>query len=236
MLAQLFVILSFAAVGLARTASTNDTDCPINIPGFTHNGDCELFCKPATWKDIIVFYLANYVAHVATVVTEPGESPLTSIISLALVLFFPGAGIVKGALAISSGAVFASTELRQAARAGALCVVVKDEIPETNEIREEPFDLVDHPMNRRPRTPSVDLERHGLTANGLQTLKPRGGKFPEVQHFPTKAELTSMKSKRRCSRRNYTADASCHKATAYLGYRGVSNRTSRATQQTKRLK
>ncbi|KAM7217459.1 hypothetical protein V8F06_007090 [Rhypophila decipiens] len=89
--------------------------CPINIPGYTH----------PTWTDIMVFYLGNYVAHAATVNIDPGQPILSSVLAVILVILFPGTGIEKALLAIYSRAVLPPTELQQAARAGALCVVRK---------------------------------------------------------------------------------------------------------------
>ncbi|KAH6971191.1 hypothetical protein BKA56DRAFT_495746 [Ilyonectria sp. MPI-CAGE-AT-0026] len=164
--------LSFAALGLGTKRSVNDTDCAVNIPGFTHHGDCDLLCWPASWKDIIVFYLANYIAHTATVVNEPGQSTLVTILSAALALFFPGVGIVKGVQAITSGAFLADTELQQAARAGALCIVVKDEVLGNKTgggsvaASTTPVEGIDQPGDRRLRVEeqsaeiaTVDLER-----------------------------------------------------------------------------
>ncbi|KAK4210517.1 hypothetical protein QBC37DRAFT_292336 [Rhypophila decipiens] len=118
-----FFILHLAACTLAATPE--DEKCPINIPGYTHRGDCNLLCKEATWTDITVFYLGNYVAHAVTVNTDPGQPILSSVLAVILVILFPGTGIEKALLAIYSRAVLALTELQQAARAGALCVVRK---------------------------------------------------------------------------------------------------------------
>ncbi|KND86342.1 hypothetical protein TOPH_09018 [Tolypocladium ophioglossoides CBS 100239] len=103
----------------------NDTECPVQIPGFTHNGDCNLLCKPTSWKDILIFFLGNYGAHAATVIGRPGQSRLTWMFTLVLALCFPGTGVVTGLTAIFSRALLAPTELTRAARAGALCIVVK---------------------------------------------------------------------------------------------------------------
>lgn len=112
----------------ARTAhatALNDTQCPVNIPGYTHHGDCNLLCGPASWIDVMEFYLGNYVAHAVTIISSPGQSLSMTILKLLSALFFPGAGVSSGILALSSLARWAPTDLQRAARAGALCAVVK---------------------------------------------------------------------------------------------------------------
>ncbi|KAJ6440276.1 hypothetical protein O9K51_06066 [Purpureocillium lavendulum] len=118
--------------------TANDTACPIQVPGYTHNGDCSLLCKPSTWKDIIVFFLGNYGAHVATIFTRPGQSTLAWGFSLLLALCFPGAGVLTGLQAITSRALFAPTELTRAVRAGALCIVVKTRKGDEEEAADQP--------------------------------------------------------------------------------------------------
>jgi hypothetical protein len=63
------------------------------------------------------------VAHVVTVKPTPGESPVSSAISILFALIFPTSGLLRGMRAIFSGAIFAKTDLEKAARAGALYTV-----------------------------------------------------------------------------------------------------------------
>jgi hypothetical protein len=104
--------------------STN-VDCPINVPGLWHNGDCSLLCRPTRWYDILIFFLGNYLAHVATVVSPPGASIVSQILNQMEALLFPFSGIGLGLEAIASLAIFAPTPLRTATRAGALLMVVR---------------------------------------------------------------------------------------------------------------
>lgn len=103
----------------------NETNCPIAVPGYKHNGDCNLICKPTEWTDILTFFLGNYAAHAATIIGRPGQSDLTSVLSILIAVCLPGAGVLTGIHAIASLAVLAPTELTKAVRAGALCIVVK---------------------------------------------------------------------------------------------------------------
>jgi hypothetical protein len=86
-------------------------------------------CSPATAEDILFFFLANYVAHIATIKTYPGE-PATSVARRALAtLFYPFTGITGAFYAIES--IFhAETRcpnagLQRARDAGALLVVTR---------------------------------------------------------------------------------------------------------------
>ena len=71
------------------------------------------------------FLLANYVAHAATVKSLPGEPTLSVLGSLVFALFFPVSGIVRGVNAVYQRAIFAKTPLEAAAKASALCMVVR---------------------------------------------------------------------------------------------------------------
>ncbi|MCJ1377032.1 hypothetical protein MMC17_000122 [Xylographa soralifera] len=81
---------------------------------------------PSSRTDILSFFLRNYVAHAATVVIYPGESFLSTIGAVILAFFFPTSGIVRGLTAIVRHAATQSKPLEQAARAGALCMVVRN--------------------------------------------------------------------------------------------------------------
>lgn len=112
--------LSFASIVTAYPQSlppsSNSTD----------HGNPNLHCRAATFSDIAVFYLANYLAHCATVKLMPGENAVSSFSSMALALFFPTSGIIRAVSAIIRHArITRKDELRAAARAGALCMVVR---------------------------------------------------------------------------------------------------------------
>jgi hypothetical protein len=73
----------------------------------------------------VIFYFGNYFAHAATVQTYPGESLRSTIRALVLALLFPAAGISRGLTTIIRCAKRQKTPLQIAARAGALCMVVR---------------------------------------------------------------------------------------------------------------
>ncbi len=127
----------------------------VSVPYQTQtHGDPKQICTPPKWhvllylinpsldistsntrsrSDYFVFYFGNYFAHVATVQTYPGESGHSTLKALALALVLPAAGVMRGLTTIIRCAIRQKTPLQTAARAGALCMVVrsKDWLPVT---------------------------------------------------------------------------------------------------------
>ncbi|MCJ1373297.1 hypothetical protein MMC20_004525 [Loxospora ochrophaea] len=100
----------------------------VSVPnGTTNHGNPNLLCTPSKWTDIAVFFLANFFAHVATVKSLPGEPALHTLVALLMALMFPTSGVNRGVFAAHQRAVFSDTPLETAARAGALCVVVRSQ-------------------------------------------------------------------------------------------------------------
>lgn len=104
-----------------------DANCTINIPGLWHNGDCDLLCRETQWYDILIFFLGNYVAHVATVPSRPYYGVFHRTMLTISALLFPVAGVSLGFEAIVRRAILAPTSLQTAARAGALLMVVSQD-------------------------------------------------------------------------------------------------------------
>lgn len=82
-------------------------------------------CIPATWQDVLIFVLVNYITHAMTVNSLPGESVAASVIYNLVALVFPFTGAWRGIRAVKSAAIFGEDRLQQAARAGALCIVAR---------------------------------------------------------------------------------------------------------------
>ena len=99
-----------------------------NLGSSTSNeGDSDLSCKPAAWTDILLFIGANYVAHAATVKSLPGETTWDSAVGTVAALLTLAAGLTRAITAIRRLAIWRNngSELRKAARAGALCMVAR---------------------------------------------------------------------------------------------------------------
>lgn len=93
--------------------------------GASNHGDSNQLCTTTTFGDIVIFYFGNYFAHVATIKSLPGERITSMVIVSILALLFPASGMARGLLSIISCAKFAKTDFQAAARASALCMVVR---------------------------------------------------------------------------------------------------------------
>lgn len=115
-------------MGGFSSLNQNLTNLTITTPqGTTNHDNQRLLCTPAKWTDVLSFFLSNYLTHVATVVTHPGEAGISTALALASALLLPTAGVTRGLTAIVRRAKFAKSPLEVAARAGALCMVVRSD-------------------------------------------------------------------------------------------------------------
>ncbi|KAF4628106.1 hypothetical protein G7Y89_g10051 [Cudoniella acicularis] len=119
-----FTLWALVLVTSAAAAALKNYTISVPVGTSDHN-DPTLLCTPAGWQEIIVFYLGNYVAHIATVVSRPGESALCSTMTRIAALLCPTSGLLRGLSTITTFASFAKTDLRKAARARALCMVIR---------------------------------------------------------------------------------------------------------------
>ena len=113
--------------GCMPTAPPPTENITITVPKGSRlqGSDLQVLCTPSKWTDVAKFLLANYVAHAVTVKSVPGESFISVLKSIACSLLFPVSGVRRGVNAIYQRAILAKTPLEAAARAGALCMVVR---------------------------------------------------------------------------------------------------------------
>jgi len=95
------------------------------IPSFLVPRSAALFCLPASWDTVILFYLFNYFAHAATVKSSPGDTWRHSFSKTILALLFPFSGIWSACIAISRSRFCGESKLDHALRVQALCCVVR---------------------------------------------------------------------------------------------------------------
>ncbi len=119
-------LVTLPQASCAPTTPKPTQNITVIVPeGTQSHGNPNLLCIPTRWTDIAVFFLANYVAHAATIKPLPGEPAQITLRVLLSALCLPVSGVMRGVKAIRQRAVFCSTPLETAAKAGALCVVVR---------------------------------------------------------------------------------------------------------------
>jgi hypothetical protein len=112
------------SVPLVMTAPLHNIT--IAVPDQTiYNTDPNELCLPAAWTDILIFFSANYLAHAATVRSDPGTSFEDNLFAAIVCLFFPAWGLSRAIIHTLTFSILAGDNLTTAARAGALCVVVR---------------------------------------------------------------------------------------------------------------
>jgi hypothetical protein len=121
--ASLYLLIQPTQLLAAPTSSENVTiTLPTGARIYTNPGE---ICAPASWSNIIVFYLTNYLAHIATVRMAPDQSPWQKNEFGISCLFFPAIGLEKAIYYILGCSSLAREPLQKAARAGALFHVVR---------------------------------------------------------------------------------------------------------------
>lgn len=134
-------VLLLTVIPLACAAPFNSStpgNITVSVPeGTSNHGDPKLLCTPTGWKDVAIFFLGDFAAHVATVKLHPGESILSAPLAMIFAFFFPTSSITRGLEAIIRHARTGSTPLQKAQKAGALCEVVR-----THDWEPQPGDYV----------------------------------------------------------------------------------------------
>ena len=98
----------------------------ITVPdGSTSHGTPNLICVPTQWYHFIIFFGANFIAHAFTLVTSPGATYSEQVRVSLHALICPGSGIIRCLRWIIAFAAWESDPLAKAAKAGALCMVLK---------------------------------------------------------------------------------------------------------------
>ena len=184
--------LCLSLVTLPQTTCAPSTPKPtqnitVTVPeGTQSHGNPNLLCTPTRWTDVAIFFLANYVAHAATTKSLPGEPALATLRVLVLALCLPLSGVLRGCRAIGQRAAFSQTPLESAARARALCIVVRTIgwVPQRGDVacinNFRFFKSLDtQPSNIREgirQTPEIRITKesmHFFPSNGIFTSKGR---------------------------------------------------------------
>ena len=137
------------------SVSGNDTisdDLPASV----------IVCTPTYWYDVVWFYFANYLLHALSVRSLPGENLFSSIVFKLSCLLIPYTGLRRGLCLIARAANLTHDDLQAAARANALCMVVRaaDWKPEDGEVTHGCRFEKTEGSSRSSRSENVKKEAH----------------------------------------------------------------------------
>lgn len=85
----------------------------------------QVWCQPTNWYDILWFIFANFILHALSVRSLPGERSLTSTVFKFCCFLTPFTGVRRGLCLILRSSNLAGNDLQSAARANALCMVIR---------------------------------------------------------------------------------------------------------------
>ena len=99
----------------------------VTVPdGFSNHGNNDLFCLPTTWYQIAVFFIINYGSHAVTIRSRPGQTYYHAGRDIIYALLCPFFGVRRAIDSFGRSSWPSENHLTKAARAGALCIVVRN--------------------------------------------------------------------------------------------------------------
>ena len=99
----------------------------LSVPDeYTNHGNKDLYCTRSRWFNILTFFALNYASHAATVRPRPGQTYMHTALDVVVSLTYPYAGLMR-ALESLARSSWTTNDMRKAARAGALCMIVRNE-------------------------------------------------------------------------------------------------------------
>ena len=117
-LTVVFFLLSELVRGRSTSTASNTTIA-------SNNNDPKVHCDRTHWYDICWFFFANYILHALSVRSLPGENFYSATVFKFCCLLIPFTGLRRGLSLISRGGNLAGNDLQAAARANALCMVIR---------------------------------------------------------------------------------------------------------------
>ena len=114
-------LLWFVSTSTARPGTAFDSNgTAVNNPS-----DAKIYCEKTKWQDVFWFFFTNYVLHALSVRSLPGENFFSSTVFKFCCLLVPYTGVRRGLCLVSRASNLAADDLQAAARANALCYVVR---------------------------------------------------------------------------------------------------------------
>ena len=134
----------------------------VTVPdGFSNHGNDDLFCLPATWYQVVIFFVINYGSHAVTIRSRPGQTYYHAARDIMHALICPFSGVRRAIDSFGRSSWPSENNFIKAARAGALCIVVRNN--EWQAARDS--HIADKPSNQLAGATSIRGDRNG---NSLQ--------------------------------------------------------------------
>lgn len=118
-------LLTIAFILAAFVEGRPGSDSANNGTVAANRGDPKVHCEPSNWYDICWFIFANYILHALSVRSLPGENSYSSFVIKIGCLLIPFTGLRRGLCLITRANAAADSDLQAAARARALCMVIR---------------------------------------------------------------------------------------------------------------
>lgn len=118
LLSTAFILAAFVE-GRPASEPNNGTAVAAN------SGDPKVHCERTNWYDICLFIFTNYILHALSVRSLPGENSYSSFVIRIACLLIPSTGLRRGLCLITRANAAADNDLQAAARARALCMVIR---------------------------------------------------------------------------------------------------------------
>ncbi|KAI4262619.1 MAG: hypothetical protein L6R42_002202 [Xanthoria sp. 1 TBL-2021] len=115
------VVLGVISHGVASPLLNHKSNGTIT----TESDGSEVWCEPSQWYDVLWFWFANFLLHALSVRSLPGESWVSSTVFKFCCLLVPYTGVRRGLCLILRASNLAGYDLQAAARANALCMVIR---------------------------------------------------------------------------------------------------------------
>jgi hypothetical protein len=158
----------------------------VDVPDDTEKPTEKIICFAIPWYKVTVFFLVNYIAHVATIMPFPGQGKLLAFLDFLTAVFLPYSGLWRGASAIWRSSWFSwrcwsewkdknknYNQLDEAARAGALAVIIRSELwfPQFEDQLVKVSATSLKPIFEEPATPRLGSTCEVPDADGIPTRR-----------------------------------------------------------------
>ena len=204
----------------------------VTVPdGFSNHGNDDLFCLPATWYQIAIFFLVNYGSHALTIKSRPGQTYYHAARDVMCALLCPFSGVRRAIDSFGRSSWPSENHLIKAARAGALCIVVRNQewqVTRNSHVADKTSE------QQLAGATSIQEVQSGDSTNEPSNQRASATSIQKVQSGdstdkPSKQQLTGTTSVEEVQSGNSTDNPSSHLASA-ISIPGVQNGNSPQAQ------